>query len=149
MVLKERMMNNEIKCQICNMPLNETMNRCPNCGWIQELDIDSPDDIQWSYNFVSYNKAKKLFKDGKPLLPDFGDLLDSMKIYSEIEFYVGEIHLGIVTTENGQIHFYKWNNTESGYQVYASIDEFAVKANINGILLKECWHNLKEIRVAE
>ncbi|MEG2688824.1 MAG: hypothetical protein RSA24_06610, partial [Clostridia bacterium] len=104
MVLKEiKMKYIDRKCQVCGSSLNENIygsslnentSLCNNCGWVQELDLDNPNSICWSYNFVSYNRARELYLSGKAIYPSFPELLDCMKIYSELEFFFNNEHFG-------------------------------------------------------
>lgn len=42
---------------------------CENCGWVQNREYDKyPDDVRYP-NIVSFNKAKRLFAESKPLSP--------------------------------------------------------------------------------
>lgn len=120
---------------------------CKHCGWVQ-TSLDRPDEIHWSYNFVSFNKAKQLWRTGKPVKPDFEDFLECMKVYGELEFYCNGKHYGVLSDSKGKIDFYEWNVMDRGYQVYYSIEEFAAKANIDGVLLRDIWDSVEGVDTA-
>lgn len=120
---------------------------CNHCGWVQ-VHLDRPDDIHWSYNFVSFNKAKELRQAGNPIKPDFEDFLECMKVYCELEFYCNGKHYGVLSDSKGKIDFYEWNVMDRGYQVYYSIEEFAAKANIDGVLLRDIWDSVEGVDTA-
>lgn len=135
-------------CQVCGQTISNASHLCGNCGWVQQIDLDRPDEIDWSYNFISYNKAKVLYGQGKPLKPNFDEFLECMYVYGELEFYLDGIHYGVLTNSKNKVTFYEWNEMEKGYQEYGTITEFAEKANINGVLLKTIWDKATGINVA-
>ena len=140
--------NKKQLCQLCNNQLNNNESVCPHCGWVQQLDLDETDKIHWSYNFVSYSKAKNLLSEGKPLIPDYTDFLKCMEVYSELEFFINDNHFGIITDADKKIHFYKWNEMDTGYQIYSNIREFGNNATINGVLLKNLWNQVTKFGTA-
>jgi hypothetical protein len=154
MVLREiNMKNNNNKiikeCDVCGKPVavdDLSSGCCDYCGW-KQTSLDRPDEIHWSYNFVSFNKARELVKQGKLVRPDFEDFLKCMRVYSELEFYYKGKHFGLLLV-NGVYHFYEWNVMDKGYQKYVSIEEFAERANINGALLKDIWASVEKVSTA-
>lgn len=151
LVLREiTMFNNdktEVKCNVCGKTLSDDKAQCLYCGWVQQPNLDNPDKIHWSHNFVSFNKAKKLYSERKPLLPYFNEFLECMTIYSELEFFVEDRHFGVITQRDGSIHFYEWNE-EKGYQIYPNITVFAERSNIEGMLLVNFWNQVSKVGVA-
>lgn len=137
-----------IKCQVCGRQIVNNNRVCDNCGWVQEINLDKPDSISWSYNFVSYNKAKILYSQNKALKPNFDEFLECMRVYGELEFYLDNVHYGVITDSNLSVEFYEWNNLNRCYQKYKSIEDFKKKANINGILLSRLWEKVEKINVA-
>ncbi|MCL2061224.1 MAG: hypothetical protein FWH03_01175 [Firmicutes bacterium] len=136
-------------CAICAKPFlidKYGSGRCENCGW-KQTGLDKPDDINWNYNFISFNKAKQLFSEGKPIKPDFSDFLACMRVYNELEFYYKGKHYGVLTDNYEMVDFYEWNVME-GVQIYTSIEEFAAKANINDVLLKDIWSSVEKVGTA-
>lgn len=135
------------KCNLCERDILTDNGACPHCGWVQQLYLDRPNEIHWSYNFVSFNKAKELLKEGKPIKPDFSDFIECMGVYNELEFYYNGKHYGVLLI-NDIYHFYELNVMDKGYQEYSSIEEFAKNANVDGTLLKDIWNNVESVNVA-
>ncbi|MCL2061225.1 MAG: hypothetical protein FWH03_01180 [Firmicutes bacterium] len=132
-------------CAICTKPFlidKYGGGSCDYCGWTHHNVYDRPDKIVRG-DFVSFNKAKQLFSEGKPIKPDFSDFLDCMKVYFELEFFYKGKQYGLLFIK-GEYHFYEWNVME-GVQIYASIEEFAAKANINDELLKDIWDSVEKV----
>lgn len=92
-------------CNVCGLPMAKDRGECEHCGWVQQTEFDRPDEIHNSYNFVSFNKAKQLQKEGKQIKPDFDDFLKCMSVYNELEFYYNVKHYGILTSSDNMIHF--------------------------------------------
>ena len=141
------MEDNLYKCNLCKQPILNKRGKCEYCGWVQQEELDQPDKIHWSYNFISFNKAKQLFKEGKPLKPDFDDFIECMQVYNELEFYYKGKHYGVIIGHS-TIHFYEWNMMEKGYQKYATLKDFAENANIEGCLLKNIWPFVEKVGTA-
>lgn len=119
---------------------------CNHCGWVQ-TSLNEPGKLDRP-NFISFNKAKQLWKAGKPVKPDFEDFLECMKFCGELEFYNNGKHYGVLSDSKGKIDFYEWNVMDRGYQVYYSIEEFAAKANIDGVLLRDIWDTVEGVDTA-
>ncbi len=122
---------------------------CRHCGWVQsDSDYERPDEIRLSGNFVSFNQAKQLLAEGKPITPDFPGFLQCLHVYGEMEFFYDGKQYGVLAVKDGVIHFYEWNVMDKGYQVYPSIDAFAQSANINGTRLRDIWDAVERVGVA-
>ena len=85
---------------------------CENCGWVQNREYDKyPDDVRYP-NIVSFDKAKRLFAEGKPLSPSFEDFIDGLKFYKEMQFdYDGKTY-GVLIRDNDSLHFYLFHSLE-------------------------------------
>ena len=135
------------KCNVCERDISETASCCKYCGWVQHTVPGDPDTQYWDHNFVTLNKARELYAAGKPIQPDFYDFLKCMKVYSELELYCRGKHYGLLHMPNDTWHFYEWN-VDIGCQMYGSIEEFAEKANIEGVLLKDLWDGVYDVATA-
>lgn len=135
------------KCQVCEQDIPESASYCKHCGWVQHTRPSDPNEQYWDHNFVTRNKARELYAAGKPIQPDFGDFLKCMEVYNELEFYCRDKHYGLLHMPNDTWDFYEWN-VEEGYQIYGSIEEFAKKANIGGVLLKDLWNEVYDVGLA-
>lgn len=139
---------NTKKCQVCERDIPESANYCECCGWVQHARPLDPDTQYWDHNFVTLNKARRLYAMGKPIQPDFADFLKCMQVYAELEFYCRGKHYGLLHTSDDSWHFYEWNVMDIGYQIYGAVEEFAQKANIEGVLLKDIWNEVYDVGLA-
>ena len=140
----------EGKCSVCGYPvmIDEIGNGevCAHCGWRQDSAAKKlPDDVLLA-NPISLNKARRLYKEGKPFEPDFDDFIEFCEMYGEVEFkYSGRLFV-IDRGDNETILFGEDNGFTQERAiptVFANIDEFADKASIDGILVKDLWHKIK------
>lgn len=134
----------QVPCQVCGKsvlvdPYGNGF--CEKCGWVQNREYDKyPDDVRYP-NIVSFNKAKQLFAEGKPLSPSFEDFIDGLKFYKEMQFdYDGKTY-GVLIRDNDSVHFYLFHSLVS-CQIYPSVTAFYEKAHINGTLLSTLWSDV-------
>ena len=81
----------EVKCQVCRNPVmvDECYNSdepCWICGWIPDGYSRHSTDSWTIDNIISLDKARQLYKQGKPLKPDFDDFMEFYDGYGEVEF---------------------------------------------------------------
>ena len=145
-----------VKCDVCdNIALTDQYGNgdCEKCGWkIDKYCKENPNRVQYP-NLVSLNKAKKLYKEGKKILPSFEDFIDGLVMYSEMEFdYNNEsysiLYFSSKEIENkpGVICFSKFGED---FKKFSSVHEFKNEASINGKLLKDIWNDIKNARYME
>jgi len=133
-------------CELCGKLLmvdERGFGTCEKCGWIQcKYAVEHPDEFDLG-NHVSFNNAKKLFKEGKPLKPTFSEYLEFLRIYGETEF---EYKQKLYGTERGDdfVSLFECMPFKK-LSTYGSIQEFAAKANIGGKLIIDVWDNISQI----
>ena len=132
------------KCQVCGniVYVNECGNgdACPNCSWIQsEIYEEFPDRVVCP-NLIPLNKAKKLYKEGKPFTPDFDDFISGYNFYGEMEFTYKNVVYGLMGITNEGVEFFNTNTGEC--EMFKNIEEFEQKAQINGQLVKDIWNEV-------
>lgn len=111
---------------------------CENCGWAQDpVLLKMPDKVMYP-NRVSLNKAKTLYKQSKKLEPDLDDFIDGLFMYSEMVFTYNNVEYEVFLKPNKNIILC----SSSMQQEYTTREEFKNNANINGLLLKDIWHNV-------
>ena len=111
---------------------------CENCGWAQDPVLEKmPDKVMYP-NRVSLNKAKTLYKQSKKLEPDLDDFIDGLFMYSEMVFTYNNVEYEVFLKPNKNIILC----SSSMQQEYTTREEFKNRANINGLLLKDIWHNV-------
>jgi hypothetical protein len=116
--------------------------RCSYCDWDQNADsMDFPDRVRYP-NLVSFNKARRLFEQGKPLIPSLEDFVGGLFFYREMHFeYKGKSY-GVCLRDEEIIEFFE-NKIEESAQFYKTEDEFMVNAHIGGALLKDIWDEVE------
>lgn len=136
------------KCAVCGAPIlvfafnGWSAVPCEKCGWIQEkCYLENPDKI-YAQNLVSLNRARKLYKANKPFTPDFGDFIEMLEHYGEVEFTYKGTRYGVVKQGEIGIEMYVMHGKE--WQDFETIKDFETKASINGALLKTIWSDVTD-----
>ena len=134
----------EGKCSVCGYPvmIDEIGNGevCAHCGWRQDSTAKKlPDDVLLA-NPISLNKARRLYKEGKPFEPDFDDFIEFCEMYGEVQFTYNGVVFVIQKETNDSFMF---GTSATDIVLYASIDEFIAKASIGGVLVKDLWNKIK------
>ena len=134
------------QCDLCGQPIKTDRYKnakCEFCGWCNCAEaVGNPNKV-FLPNFVSLNKGKKLYQEGKQLKPNFEEFLEFFNLYGEAQFSFNNCLYGIARSKNA-IDFF---DCKSGkvLQSYNSIAEFAENANINGTFLKNIWDKVSNI----
>ncbi len=127
-------------CDVCNNIVHIDQfgqGKCDICGWEQNPGVN-PNCVQYP-NMVSLNKAKRLYNEGKQILPDFDDFIEALYMYSEVEFYYKNKYYGVLLVDDG-IEFTQGKS----YEIFKTKEDFENKANIDGILLTKLWKDVKD-----
>ncbi len=112
------------------------------CGWHKTNSGKiKPDEIDWP-NHISLNKAKQYYQLGQPLNPDYDDFIAMVKYWGEIQFFYLGTKYG-VCSDWDSVYIYFWNGNI--VCKYSTIEEFTAKANLNGVLLKDLWPQVKDV----
>jgi len=138
----------ERRCNICKKDIivssghsGHYSGRCGHCGWYNyRNDGEFPDRVIY-INMVSYNRAKKLVAEGKPLKPLFDEFIEGLRFYKEVMFIYSSISYGVMWSGRG-VEFYEFDVLD-GFQTYKAIDEFKENAHISGVLLKDIWYEIE------
>ncbi len=114
---------------------------CKVCGWYN-------DDPQWTEkpnypNMLSLSDAREAYRQGKKLLPTFDIFLDILSRGFEMKLWYKGKKYGAMKYHE-VYDFYLWNSEEN-FQEYNSIEDFGKMANIDGVLLKDIWREIKQI----
>ena len=137
--------NIKSKCPVCGniifIDSAGNWNKCSNCGWDHsKIHEDFPDRVMCP-NLISLNKARELYKEGKPFTPDFQDFIDGYNFYGEMEFTYKGATYGLMGNADESVEF--WGMNTDIYEVYKDIEEFEQKAQINGKLVKDIWSEVE------
>lgn len=114
---------------------------CPKCSWVNCAYYEEFPDRVMCPNLISLNKARTLYKDGKPFTPDFDDFIDGYNFYGEMEFTYKGTTYGLMGVENVGVEF--WGMNTDKYEIFKDIEEFVQKAQIDGKLLKDIWQEVE------
>lgn len=129
------------KCDVCGeiVEIDQFGNGdCKNCGWNQDASrLKNPNTIMYP-NLISLNKAKERYLNKQPLIPDFNDFIEALFMYSEMMFQYNNTDY-MVYLQNDNIIMNSMHNTEK----FKNKEDFVNNANIDGILLKELWKDVK------
>lgn len=136
----------QINCAVCDAPVmvdQWKQGSCQNCGWYQtEYQPEYPDRVIVP-NMVTLNRARQLFKEGKPFKPTFEEFLMAWEDWGELEFHHRSRRYGLISARDDTIHFYEWK-VKGSVQIFETIQEFRDKAHIGGILLKDLWDDVEQ-----
>lgn len=135
----------ERKCTVCLKPITVDQygqGECQHCGWYNnEMGNEQPDTVI-SPNLIPLNKARRLVKEGLPFTPSFEDFIGAFNFYGEVRFDYNGKGYGVVRADDEDgIEFFE-SHTDNA-QFFNNTEEFAAKANVNGVLLKDLWHEVK------
>lgn len=135
----------ETKCPVCgNIIYIDSVgngDRCVNCEWDHsKIHEDFPDRVMCP-NLISLNKARKLYKEGKALLPDFNDFIDGYNFYGEMEFTYKGVTYGLMGNVNEGVEF--WGMNTDMYEVFDNIEDFAHNAKIGNEYVKDIWDKVE------
>ena len=114
---------------------------CPNCSWVNCAYYEKFPDRVMNPNLISLNKAKKLYADGKPFLPDLDDFIGGLDFYGEMEFTYQGINYGVTRVQNDAVDLWIFNG--GTVELFKDSEEFRDKAQINGKLLKDIWQEIE------
>lgn len=131
-------------CDVCRQPILVDQygnGQCKRCGWEQSEDCKEQHDKVLYPNRVSFDKAKRLYELGKEIKPDFDDFIGMFKCYAEVEFeYRGAVY-GVSWLDK-EVYFFRCE-PDTTLGLYKTVDEFAHKASINGVLLRDIWDKVR------
>lgn len=137
------------RCQVCGGPVmvdgGGNGEECLNCGWIQDGASKTLPDIPTSI-IISLNKARQLYKEGKPFKVDFDDFINAFMFYGEMEFYYNKVCYGMCWTGEGDgVRFWACDVPikERIAIEFASLEDFIANARIDGILIKDLWDKVE------
>ncbi len=136
----------EKKCPICEkitMVEQDGQGDCLNCGWyINSFGEENEDRVIFP-NLLSFNKAKKLYKEGKILKPDLSDFLDGFMFYGEMEFWYNGLNCILTSTENSEEEIeFGWSPDSITY--FANKEDFINNAKIGNEYVRDIWDKVDD-----
>ena len=131
-------------CAVCNTIIKVDCYKqgdCPNCGWKNDMMAERNPDRVIYRNYVPYNKAKRLYAEGRPLIPDIDDFMGMLNFYSEVQFeYKGKTY-GVIYTSgnNGDTIIEMFDAADDVVGTFKDSRDFIDNAKIDGVHLKDVW----------
>lgn len=134
----------EKKCVICgNSILTDKygQGQCPHCNWYNDVVGEENVNEVIFPNFVSLNKAKRLYQEGKPFRPDLNDFVEMLYFYSEVEFWYKGLNCCVSIREDNKIEF-GWSPDNVYY--FADKNDFIQNAKIGDEYVKDVWDKVED-----
>lgn len=112
---------------------------CPNCNWYTDtLSEKNKNEVTYP-NLISLNKAKQLYKEGKPFRPDLKDFLDALYFYSEVEFWYKGLNCCMCLRGNADTKIeFGWSPENVYY--FSNKEDFIQNAKIGDEYVRDIWH---------
>lgn len=135
-----------VKCDVCKNMIEidkyGNSNACPNCGWLQSEESYQHPNVPGISNIPSLlNAIRQYDNGGSATLANFNDFIEAYNNYGEVEFTLNNTRYGVLYDDkNKKIELLNIQTNEK--QLYINIEDFVQNAKLNGILLKEQWHNV-------
>jgi len=134
----------EKKCEVCGKTVKVDVyeqGECKNCGWYNcFLNEENPDNVALP-NTLSLNRARQLYKEGKPFELNFDDFIKALYSYGEMQFEYDGIYYAVEFVRNGEdennIQLYNSKTRESF--LFKTKDDFKNNAIVDGKFLKDVW----------
>ena len=130
------------KCPVCGrVVLVEQFGNgeCENCTWnVDNINIKFPDRVEYP-NMISLNKARKLYREGKPFKPSFDDFIEGLEMYSEMTFYYNKKEAAVFFYTDGVVQL-EWDGKTD---IYSNTADFRQNARLDGKLLSEIWNDVE------
>lgn len=140
--------NIKSKCAVCGseVMIDQWGNgHCDNCDWDQNLAaIDFPNEVIAPNKTSLINAIERFKREENIGNPNFYDFIGMLNFYGEVEFTYKNIRYGVfrVNIKNQKkIEFFVIDGEV--LQVFDNDIEFAEKANINKVLLKDLWNDVR------
>lgn len=134
----------QANCDVCGniILVSKTGNgECLHCGWYNNILGARNDDKVIFPNFVSLNKAKKLYQEGKTFSPDLNDFIEMLYFYSEVEFWYKGLNCCVSIREDNKIEF-GWSPDNVYY--FADKNDFIQNAKIGDEYVKDIWDKVED-----
>ena len=138
--------NIQKKCVICEkvyMTSKLDLTPCPFCGWYNDsMCEENPDKVIYR-NLISFNKAKLLYINKKPLKPNLNDFLEAFDFYGETGFRYKNIDFGLYSHEKNGIEM-SWGPEPNGTIYFKNKEDFFENAKIGDEYIKDIWDKVEE-----
>lgn len=137
-------------CAVCGeafVPDGSGCGYCCNCGWYNDpMNEQNPDEVI-PRNLIRLNRAKKLYSENKPFLPDIYDFVSAFMFYGEMQFKLRGKYYGVVKGNNGDDKdiLMDWFEIDGEtVQLFHGINDFIENAKVDNERLKDIWDETYE-----
>lgn len=137
----------KIECKVCEniVKVDKWGNaQCKFCGWIESENSTKYSNLVKYPNITSLVNAKKLYNEHKKLKPTYDEFITMVEENLEPNFTYKHKRYGCTCFDGYE--FFECG-VEKGYQNYFSLEDFAKKVSINGILLKDLWDEITDFEI--
>lgn len=152
-------------CKCCGkFEIQEIHDICPICGWEDDEVQNFDPNFSGGANLLSLNDHRMLYKKHqnkdnvlslnniiysiidklKNQSITFDEFILLLKAKFNMKFIYANTQYNIVFNDNC-ISFYQ--HEKKMHQLYKTSDEFIEKANINNVILRDVWPEIKKMRV--
>ena len=133
------------KCPVCKAKCLKDQygnGECQNCGWKYDKYANKMKNNVIYPNLISLNKAKKLYKENKPMKPDLDDFLEAFEFYGETGFdYKNLTFCLFVHGDNGIEMDWGPNDDEVAY--FKNKEDFIKNAKIGNEYVRDIWDKVE------
>ena len=140
-------MNNKIEkqCNVCKHKIIVSQGgngECFNCGWYNNILGEENENTVVFPNLISLNKAKKLYKENKPLKPDLNDFLDGLCSYREMQFSYNNLNCCVFVRGEEQTTIeFGWSPNHVYY--FKDKEDFIKNAKIDNEYVRDIWDKVE------
>ena len=132
------------KCPVCkNVGLTDQSGNgeCNKCGWIFNVYGQKMKNIVCYPNLVSLNKAKQLYKKGKPFEPNLDEFIEALYCYSEMQFEYNGVYYAVELNNqsNNNVGICLYNAKTKEESNFSTDEDFKNNAKIGNEYLKDIW----------
>ena len=131
-------------CPVCNdITLVDKYGdgECKNCSWIIE-NLPNRFKKTVAYpNLVSLDKAKNLYKEGKPFTPDLNDFLEALDFYGEMTFKYNNIECELFRYNNEDVISFYYEEGKS--ILFENKEDFIQNAKIGDEYVRDIWDKVE------
>ena len=135
----------EKKCDVCGRTLlaSKTGNgECPHCCWYNNRLGEINENTVIFPNLVSLNKAKKLYKENKPIKPDLNDFLEAFEFYGETGFDYKNVGFSLFRNDENGIEF-SWGPVPCDTIYFKDKEDFIKNAKIKNEHVRDIWDKVE------
>ena len=133
------------KCPVCEAKCLKDQygnGECQNCGWRLDKFANKFKNRVIYPNLISINKAKKLYKENKPMKPDLDDFLEAFEHYSETGFNYKNVGFSLFRNGENGIEF-SWGPEPCGTIYFKDKEDFIKNAKIDNEYVRDIWEKVE------